>query len=361
LHEHMGFDVIAWEFNYSLEYYANHEIRKDSLNHYPDKYYGFGWDASSSSASLIAYYKKTLFTDRPLIFAGFDFDRPPAGSYVLERIYHLQELDPALALDSNEKKIIDSLSGAIHGFTGNQYAMHFSQAGFKKSRNVIRSLKRKIIVQRHNILNKLDLKAYRTDSLIVESVLMDIELDSLGKTDKAKWNIMRDRNMATRIGWLLDEEYPDKKIIIWSATAHLVRNDTAIVRSVNAGMADASYRPYKQAGDYIADKIGESMYTIAFTSHHGETGDILKDKSYAETIPVPEVNSFEYLAHRTNEKYLFTDIRSASPDCWLAGKFTACPLGYNTDTAQWRKLIDAFFFIDEMKPVKHRKLTKQEK
>jgi hypothetical protein len=81
-------------------------------------------------------------------------------------------------------------------------------------------------------------------------------------------------------------------------------------------------------------------------------------EKYLDTLKPPETNSFEGLAHRTNQKYLFTDLRSAPPGSWLSKEFIAYPLGYNKDIAQWKNVIDAFFFIDEMKPVEHRALSK---
>ncbi len=115
---------------------------------------------------------------------------------------------------------------------------------------------------------------------------------------------------------------------------------------------------YKQAGDYVAEKLNSQMYTIAFTSHHGETGTAMQGKADVDTIPPPQHNSYEDIAHKTNQKYLFTDIRAIPEKEWLSKEFIAYPLGYNKDQAQWNKVIDAFFFIDEMKPVAHRTLTK---
>jgi erythromycin esterase-like protein len=107
LHEQMDFSIIAWEFNYSLDGYINIALSKDTLNLIPNKYYGFGWDADKPLSELIAYTKNTLRTSHPMIFAGFDFDRPPAGTYILDFLYHLGELHPSLIIsEENRKQLI---------------------------------------------------------------------------------------------------------------------------------------------------------------------------------------------------------------------------------------------------------------
>jgi erythromycin esterase len=358
LHEQMGFNIIAWEFNYALDGYINRALLKDTLNLFPDKYYGFGWDAEEPIADLVAYTKNTFRTNHPLTFVGFDFNRPPAGPYICDFLYHLGEFSPSLTISEEDRKKIDSLSGSIHGFLGNVYSKNFSKNGYIRSVNTVRSLKTKLINNRGMIIEKIDPKTYRDDSLLMESLLMDIEIDSLQKIDKGQWNSKRDEYMAKRVMWLLADKYPGKKIIIWSATAHLIRN-SATIKRFDPVNGFRNLWSYKQAGDYIAAKLGSQMYTIAFTSNYGQTGDVMRGgERYVDTLKVPEINSYEDLAHQTSQKYLFTDLRSARRASWLSKEFIAYPLGYNKDIAQWKNVVDAFFFIDEMKPVEHRTLVK---
>jgi erythromycin esterase len=360
LHEQMGFSIIAWEFNYSLDGYINTALVKDTLNLVPDKYYGFGWDADKPLSDLIAYTKNTLRTRSPMTFAGFDFDRPPAGTYILGFLYHLGELHPSLSISEDDRKTIDSLSGSIHGFLGNTYTKSFSRNGYTRSVSSIRSLHTNLVSNREKIIEKIDPKTYWSDSLLMESLLMDIELDSLQKIDRGQWNKRRDEDMAIRITWLLEKKYPGEKIIIWSATAHLIRN-SAMIRRFDSGNVHQLLWTYKQAGDYLAADLGNEMYTIAFTSHNGQTGVIMNSgEKYLDTLKPPEINSYEDLAHKTNQKYLFTDLRSAPAGSWLSKEFMSYPLGYNKDIAQWKNVIDAFFFIDQMRPVEHRPLSKKE-
>ncbi len=155
---------------------------------------------------------------------GFDFDRPPASPCFLNWIHQLAKLDNSLALNEEEQLIVDSLSRDIHGFLGNAYSKSFSRSGYTRSVAAIKTMRNRYIEDKKELLKKEDIKAYRSDSLMMESVVMDIKLYDLEKTDRGKWNRERDRCMAERIGWLLDDKYPGKKVIIWSATAHLIRN-----------------------------------------------------------------------------------------------------------------------------------------
>lgn len=209
LHEQMGFDVIAWEFNYSLDLYINQALHKDSLNLSKDQYYGFGWDAGKPLTELISYTKKTFHSNHPILYAGFDFDRPPAGPYVCNMIYHLGDLNVSLITSENDRENIDSLSGSIHGFLGNVYSKNFSKKGYAKAVNIVRCLKNNFINNKTDILSKIGHESYRNDSLMMESVLMDIEIDSLSKIDMGKWNSKRDEYMAKRINWLIEKKYRD--------------------------------------------------------------------------------------------------------------------------------------------------------
>lgn len=51
-----------------------------------------------------------------------------------------------------------------------------------------------------------------------------------------------------------------------------------------------------------------------------------------------------------DQAFLFCDLRNAEENTWLKSTFTAYPLGYNCDSAEWHRVFDGFYFIKEMQP-----------
>lgn len=112
-------------------------------------------------------------------------------------------------------------------------------------------------------------------------------------------------------------------------------------------------------GDTVFRDFGEDLYTIAVTCHHGTTGQVWPQGSGREpaTAPVPPApaGSFEDLAHRTGERWLFVDLRHEPPESFLRQRLLARPLGMIPIHADWSRVVDAFLFLDEMTP-EHRRL-----
>ena len=74
-------------------------------------------------------------------------------------------------------------------------------------------------------------------------------------------NNYRDRQMADNLIWYLDQN-PDKKIIVWCANTHGSRDISEIISTTDSLM----YFQMQLLGEYLAQKYGDELYTVAFTS-----------------------------------------------------------------------------------------------
>jgi erythromycin esterase-like protein len=173
-----------------------------------------------------------------------------------------------------------------------------------------------------------------------------------GKFDGLAWNSKRDAYMAERLFWMMDNIYKGRKIILWGASGHFMKNSKLpIIRE------DTTFKwRYYQMGDYLTEKLKDNYYSMVFTSYQGVRGDVYPDKKkndvygFLDTLPQKAPGSFEAIAHRTGKPFLIVDLKTASRDHWLSKSFVAYPFGKNKDIIDWSKMVDAFFFIDTMSP-----------
>jgi len=84
--------------------------------------------------------------------------------------------------------------------------------------------------------------------LYLKSLYLDIELGKL-QGGGLGYNELRDKFMADRFTWLLEYLYPNKKIIVWAATGHMMKRNFEMEHSY-AGYSNYQTRPL-QMGDYL--------------------------------------------------------------------------------------------------------------
>lgn len=147
---------------------------------------------------------------------------------------------------------------------------------------------------------------------------------------------LRDAQMGRNLEWLAREAFPGRKIMVWAATSHLLRDRAAIDPSTDQA---ADMVP---AGAYAARAFGDDLYVLAFTAGSGGTGSLSR-RVVTDWGTAPE-GSLEAGLNATGHAYAFaettpTDTRHLS---WA--------LGFQPMSAFWDRAVDGVFFIREMKP-----------
>jgi erythromycin esterase len=356
LHEKMGFEVLAFESSFYGGVLANAEMDKENTNFQFANGNLPGWFHSKYVYPLLQYAKDTRKTASPLLLGGFEYEKQPNavanGLALMRQIYKVVDW---VTIDTLMKSKIDSFIKGVQGSLGNSYLPAIENNRVRTdATNQLKKLLQEIEISQERLSLKLNANEYLLIKLALRSLLMTNETKGDGSTGMA-WNVFRDNFMAKRVQWLTDSLYPGKKVILWAATGHLIRNIISIDRQNPPEYDMLNIYPYYQLGDYLYQLYGDKYYCMAFTCYKGETGLLYPDMpnykqyEYTKQVPVIDTGSFEELFHRLNKPYLFFDLRNnKSP--FITANRKAHPLGFRKDLTNWSKIVDAFFFIDTMEP-----------
>lgn len=156
---------------------------------------------------------------------------------------------------------------------------------------------------------------------------------------------LRDIQMGKNVIWQALSNYPNKKIIISSASLHISRS----LQDIDSPEKKNSYPAYVPMGEVAYKGLDSQLYSIAFTAYQGSCG--LGEKNYE--LEKPEAGSLEDLLYKTNYNNSFLDFRSIqSSGQWLRNKIQARPFGYGYMTSDWTRNFDGIIFIKDMVPSK---------
>lgn len=156
----------------------------------------------------------------------------------------------------------------------------------------------------------------------------------------------RDIRMGDNVAWLADEYYRGRKIILWAASFHLMRNGPTITPA-RAGL---SYEGTVTLGHRAREALKDDYYAVMFTAHSGKAGNPFRN---AFDLPPAPDGSLEHLFHQAGLSLAFLDLRRApriDGGQWLLDRLTARPLGYLPMAAVWPEVFDAVVHTDIMFP-----------
>ncbi|HET6201587.1 MAG TPA: erythromycin esterase family protein, partial [Planctomycetota bacterium] len=162
----------------------------------------------------------------------------------------------------------------------------------------------------------------------------------------------RDEQGARNMLYLARARYPDRKIVVWAASMHLLRAHP----SIDTLGADLDYRGVRSMGDRLSEALGEEVFTIAFTAGPGEAGLPWGDRW---TVPPPPEGSLEDLCAKAGLENAIVPVRGAEEDSFLRKPLVARPLGNRPMRADWSRVLDAFVFTKAAEPSR-RRFTREE-
>lgn len=326
LHERMGFDVLAFESGIGVVGLADDRARAGAA---PGQALAAAvmpvWGQSDQFQPLADYLDRAAAAGAPLTLAGFD----------------MQEVGPAGAAFADR---IDGLAGQLAAaaepaarLAGHVRAM--SQGGMRA-------------------LADRDLTTVPVDIAAAQAAL-----DALPASDASRWRQelaslgtffsfmrgmaaqpspevfnSRDAQMASNLEWLA-ARHPDRKIIVWAATSHALKDRAAIDPAVD------QTREMIPMGAHIRQAFGDAAYVLAFTGGGGKIGSWARR---TETdIGTPPENSLEAELLATEHAYAFTPLAPSEERrvSWM--------LGYQPMPAYWDRAVDGVFFIREMTPTSY--------
>ena len=337
LHEHMGFDVLAWESGFFECEELNRILASDLPPREAAQHAIYGhWSRSGLVAPLFEYARSTLKTSRPLRQTGFDMQYWWSGaggsleSYPKRLFGLFDRLDPGLA-SPDDRKTISALRAALR----DRGAYKPTNEDREKNRAAIERLTAAL---RNKAASVKDAREIRFFLKTLENLSA---LEELRATSSSNY---RDRKMAENLVWLANEWYPGRKIVVWAASLHVARN----LGSIDTRTPKPTYSNFTSMGQVAHEQLGKAVYTVGFTACRGLVAYFMM--TGLRRLEPPAADSLETLFHATGRPYAFVDFRELPNDHWLRKPIISRPFGYYEMLSDWTNNLDAMFFTDVMFP-----------
>jgi erythromycin esterase len=160
--------------------------------------------------------------------------------------------------------------------------------------------------------------------------------DGVGRTN------IRDAQMAKNLNWLAKTKFPNQKIIVWAANAHIMKNTPDAFKDKT--------KPNKWMGTVFTENSSnmEETYVLGFNSKKGNSKWASEKK--AKSVNISHKNGFETWIDDIY-KYAFIDFkafRKENPN--YSEYFIMKALGHNNITAVYTNVFDGIFYIRDMEP-----------
>lgn len=333
LHEQKGFNVLAFESDFFGLNHGWDQVAKtkDSLDSFiAANIFGIWTHCFTCRELLYNYIPASHQTNKPLQITGFDNQMTMLHSTK----YLLQYLDSSLrAIDAPITKQENYSLQVLPLIDSIQHWSYKDTANFQRVHNYLSDICAQVV-------NKMPEQSFFM--ALLNNLIEENRMHVADTKKRLSGMNVRDRRMAENLKWLKTNKYPNEKIIVWAANAHVadyVYNDPAKDLDTLATM-----------GYYLKldNAFAKTTYIIGFTSYGGYSGRLNPGfPKYA--IRAPQKNAFEtWIAPEL--KYAFTDFKKFNTQQQAkAETFHLKGLGHQTAfKSVWNKSFDGIFFIKEM-------------
>ena len=326
LHEHLGYDVVAFESDLLSCYLANAEpSKKTPMETMKDSIYMI-WH-SDETLELFEYIAQTMQTDRPLILAGFDY------AYFKARPGFWRDL--VACADS-------AYSHVVHSFVGRLAA----EADYGRVKALPDSSRQYYLDQFHGLATFLDqhMEEIRTSwpgDPLAPLVARQAALSEVRflKDFRPEGNdfAVRDSRMTDNMEFLLDELYPDRKFIVWAHNGHIRHQGDSVV-----------WYGFRSMGQNLAERRRQDLYTVGFFMGRGYS--VTNGKDLYQILD-PPAGTLSAVLEQARQKYLFVDLSGApsgTATAWMDKTINARTWGFGTSNQVLREQYDGLIYIDEV-------------
>jgi pimeloyl-ACP methyl ester carboxylesterase len=155
--------------------------------------------------------------------------------------------------------------------------------------------------------------------------------------------------MGKNLVWLAHDVYPKRKIIVWAAAFHLMRNQAQVgmvtipAKTAAERETVASYESVQTMGNEAWKHLERETYSIFFTAAEGEFQSLTMRK-LLKLAPVQPA-SLEDLLIKAGSENAFFDLRGRGTEGkWLEDRLVARFLGNQDYEADWTKVCDGVVF-----------------
>lgn len=335
LHQELGFGLLAFEANREALRRVDQGLEGGQAVPSITGPLPRMWGESEYVRDVLEYSRQTRHGDDPLRVGGFDIQVAPRTVTVYREALHelIDSVAPELA-GGSEVREVDSMLAPAGLVAGG--ADGASEEEYMEGMRVVEELTQQIsrsAMGRHAAVDRL------------VRLLKDIQsaLTLASRADRG-FTAVRDEAMAENVNWLLEREPGAiEGVIGWAHSGHIAKR----LRDIEVVDGAFSWENEKPMGEYLAERLGDQIYSVGFLAFGGEAGQVLPDTSYIREIPVPSVGSLDWLLGELKEPYLFLDLRSVPADHWLRDTIVARPV-YSDMSAVWPEIYDGLVFTRQM-------------
>jgi erythromycin esterase len=340
LNQKMGFDVLAVESGLYDCRKAWAMLREGKEPYAAVSQGVFGiWTRSEQFQPVIDYLVKSARGDRPLELCGFDCQFTAAASreHLLDDVKAvLAQLDEAGMNDAEQTALLEALDVMA------KHEKIKAPDVQEQQRKALAAFGRALTVAKPSAaLPAAELAFWRQ---LASSAAVQAESHFVPAKPGSENG--RDPQMAKNVLWLAREAYPKRKIIVWAASFHLMRNPSA-VRPIK-GLPANAYRDTVTMGHDVWKALGKETYTLAFVAAEGEAGRPGAKPFKLNPAPPDSLESLLVDAGHANAIVDFRQLDDSGR--WLRQKLIARPLGYGEMEADWTNVFDGVVFTRTMFP-----------
>jgi erythromycin esterase len=349
LHQKCGFDVLAFESGLYDCRKAWELLCEGKMSHRDAVAHGVFdiWVSSQEVQPLIEYLGQQAKGNHPLEICGFDcqFTAQASAKYLPAEIDAFLKKLPSDALGAPDRAtVVKGCERLVRPATGLDKAEEAAFAACRRALEAVHPSPR---------LSVAEISFWRQ---FIESATALGEAQPALKTGLTKggqsYGNIRDPQMAKNFIWLAQQAFPKRKIIVWAAAFHMMRNQkrVAMIDPPGATSGTTKVFPYIKVttmGNEMWPALGKETYSIFFTAAEGEFGMYRLAK--ARKIPRLPPGSLESYFTKAGCKNAFLDLsRAGSDGAWLKKRLIARPLGYGDYEADWTQVCDGVFFTRTM-------------
>ena len=353
LHVRMGFDLIVFESGFFDCTLANAAFARGDDPLTAARFGIFGiWSESEQVRALWEYIADSHRGGNPLHLAGFDSQLTGDG---------FSEFIPSL-----EGFLAKSLPGTMTAVLRESLRKGVSHVSNPREHRLSREEFGEFLVAADEIIAVFDAALLNERQADTEAMQVQrryvVNLRAFvsqmywqtnaaqAKEEGEDWTKYREPFMAETLLLIARTLHPDRKIITWGASSHLMHGSRGIEWQQPAGGYGPDPTGFVPMGDTVREALGEEVYTIGFIAYGGAVG-----RPWTGTSPLPTApkGSLDELCFQTGERFLFVDLRGPrhhGEPTWLLEPLIARPRGYVPMRARWPETCDAMVFTAWMYP-----------
>jgi len=312
LHSELGFEVLLIEGGLGDLGLASMDMKNLSALELRNKTL-YGNFRCKEIEPLFEYIKESSESISPLFYGGYDSQT--SGNYFKSRV---DSICRHLKLNIDIKQEFDNY------YKMYQASFEPDSTNFIKYRNSFQNIVKVIkstIEKERDFLNK----TMNISNLELKIILRNLDLqyravdynyaNRMNSENMHQAIIIRDKLMAENLQWIIENLYPNKKIVVWGYNGHIQKGKSI------------GYQETKMMGQYLKNVFGGDYFSIGLFAYQGKayqhwTGESIEFENSDST-------SIEYKMKRDNYKYTFQKFGKKDTKNWVNGETTALEIESN--------------------------------